>query len=124
MVKLSSSGSVAAHAQTHPEFCPPRSPRAGTKGQYLCTNLQEGRGLALGDKALGGPGAGGQWSLSFYFAIRMSSIYLIPFHGLHSLLAGGPTGRSFLEGSGEKGTLREKASQTLSQGNNSSALGR
>lgn len=97
--------------------------RGREKGQHACTNVQEGRGLDL-DKVLGAPRSGGQWSLSFYSAVSIPSICLIPFHGLHSLLAGGPIVRSFLEESEERGTWREKAGQPLSQGNNPSALGR
>ena len=107
-----------ARAQAHPGFYPPRSPRTG-RGAIWVHGAQEGRVLDSRDKVKAALRAGGQWSLS-YSAIRISSIYLIRFHGLHSIPAGGPLVGSFFKESGESGTLK-KSSCTLSQGHSSSA---
>lgn len=72
-----------------------------------------GQGPGLRDRVLGAPRAGGQLSLSFYSPISISSIYLILFHSLHSLLAGGPIVRIFLEESEKRGTWRRQAKYYL-----------
>lgn len=66
----------------------------------LSTKASQGEGVICVHKSAGGQGPGPrrqstgssqgrrQWSPSFYFAIIISSICLIPFHGLHSVLTG------------------------------------